>query len=94
MGASGGSFCIFAIGEMLEMYCNYSATKLQDIVYALLRLSAETADKARLKPNYHCQWHEVFKQAADHCACISKFILCQDVAKDTYRCGQRKGGGL
>lgn len=55
MGASGGSFCIFAIGEMLEMYCNYSATKLQDIVYALLRLSAETADKARLKPNYHCQ---------------------------------------
>ena len=55
MGASGSSFCIFAIGEMLDMYCNYSATKLQDIVYALLRLSVETADKARLKPNYHCQ---------------------------------------
>ncbi|EIT77010.1 hypothetical protein Ao3042_06816 [Aspergillus oryzae 3.042] len=64
------------------MYCNYSATKLQDIVYALLRLSAETADKARLKPNYHY-----------HCACISKFILCQDVAKDTYRCeGSSKSG--
>lgn len=63
------------LGNLLDMYYEYGATKKHDKIYALLGMSAGL--NGVIKPDYTLPWHHLFHKIIDH-------ILATDVRVRTW----------
>ena len=71
------SLNLYPLGELVDMYHTYEATKRHDKVYALLGISLDNLSEASLLPNYGVPWKEVLQQ-------LIKFLLCKQVSVETW----------
>ncbi len=60
------------LGQLLDTYHTYEATKWHDKVYALLGMSSDNPSPARLAPNYTISWPELFQE-------LVRFLLSERV---------------
>ena len=71
------SLNIHPLGELVDMYHNRKATKLQDKVYALLGMSSDDPRTAGLSADYEMPWPKVFQK-------LIQFSLSYQVFVDTW----------
>ena len=76
-GQKGLSLDICSLGELVDMYHTYKATRLHDKVYALLGMCSDDLKTAGLEPNYDLRWRELMCR-------LVKFILGSQVSIDTW----------
>src|SRR2546423_3967352 len=71
------SLNICSLGELIDMYHAYKATRLHDKLYALLGMCSDDLKVAGLEPNYDLEWKELMCR-------LVKFILGDQVSVDTW----------
>jgi Ankyrin repeats (3 copies) len=71
------SLDICSLGELLDKYHAYKATRLHDKLYALLGMCSDDLKEAGLEPNYDLEWSKVMCR-------IVKFFLGDQVSVDTW----------
>lgn len=55
----------YSLGELLDLYHEYGATKRHDKIYALLGMSTDVT-KVGLKPDYSVPWLEIFRHVIQY----------------------------
>lgn len=71
------SLDICPLGELIDMYHTYKASKLHDKVYALLGMSSMDSSEDSLTPNYKVLWEELLQR-------LIKALLGQRVSVETW----------
>lgn len=68
---------ICSLGELLDMYHTHEATKRHDKVYALLGMSSDEPERARLVPNYQEPWENILQRLAGFVVSDKLFVETQ-----------------
>ncbi len=68
---------ICSLGELVDMYHTYKATRAHDKIYALLGMCSDDLREAGLEPNYDLEWKELIQR-------LVKFILGNQVSVRTW----------
>lgn len=54
---------MYPLGELLDMYHDYQASKRHDKIFALLGMCSDDAEQAGLSPDYQISWRELLARA-------------------------------
>jgi hypothetical protein len=78
MGSSGrASLGIFQLGQLLDLYHEYEASKRHDKIYALMGMSSDDLESSGLSPDYEIPWHNLLARVIHH-------LLGSQVGIDTW----------
>lgn len=65
-GQDGSSLSVYRLGELLDFYHIYEASKQHDKIYALLGMSTDNLSEAGLSPDYAVPWAQLLDQVTRH----------------------------
>lgn len=71
------SLDICSLGELIDIYHAYKATKRHDKIYALLGMCSDDLSAAGLEPDYSLPWRTLMQR-------VVKFLLSDYVSVDTW----------
>jgi hypothetical protein len=60
------SLGIYKLGQLLDLYHEYEASKRHDKIYALMGMSSDDLESAGFSPDYDAPWHDLLKQVISH----------------------------